>query len=231
MKHIPNILTSLRIVLTGVFVWLFFDALKVSSDPANSVGGGAFWIPLLIYAIAFLTDILDGFLARTFGWVTPVGKILDPAADKIMAVSALVCILIGKTADAPMTEIGVAYIVLFALVIAKELLMFIGGAIMLKKHRVAYADWFGKIATGILTAGVILTLLSFAIPVIEPWNLFVLYLAVILSYIAMIHYAKTQLFTKNKPEQESPEEKELFKRVDRVISRNISSKNEETLSK
>ena len=96
MKQIPNILTSLRIVLAGVFAWQFFVQLGISQDPSNSIGVHAFWIPIAIYAVAFLTDILDGFLARTFHWITPVGKILDPVADKLMAVTALVCILLGK---------------------------------------------------------------------------------------------------------------------------------------
>ncbi|MBR0424816.1 MAG: CDP-alcohol phosphatidyltransferase family protein [Clostridia bacterium] len=226
MKQIPNILTSLRIVLTGVFVWQFFDALSTATDPSNSVGVAAFWIPLIIYAVAFLTDILDGFLARTFGWVTPVGKILDPLADKLMGVAALICILIGKFCLESRT-IAILYAVVFGLIVLKELLMFTGGAIMLKHHKVAYADWYGKIATGVFTAGVILSLLSFVLPVIEPWNLIVLGISVVISYAAMVHYAKTQLFAPKSDRPASEDEQKLFDRVDRVVG----NRGNKTLSK
>ena len=208
MKHIPNILTSCRILLTGVFVWFFFRALRGE--------GVSFWMPILIYAIAFFTDILDGFLARAFHWVTPVGKILDPIADKVMAFAALICILFGK---AYQDDHIILYTVLFLLIAVKDVLMVIGGAIMLKSHKVAYADWYGKSATGVLTAGVILTLLSFPIPSIQPWNIGVLSAAAALSYMAMVHYAKTQMFTDPKPEEaQSEDESKLFEKVDRISS-------------
>ena len=213
MKHIPNILTSLRIVLTGVFAWRFYQALIIASNPENSIGNYAFWIPIGIYAIAFLTDILDGYLARTFHWITPVGKILDPLADKLMGVTALVCILLGKHFR---QENAALYTVLFVLVLVKELMMFAGGAWMLTHHRVAYADWFGKSATGVFTGGVVLTLFSFALPWIEPWNIVVLAVAVVMSYVAMVHYARTQLFVKPDASETTDDEAKLFAKVDRI---------------
>lgn len=205
MKHIPNILSSLRIVLTGVFAWLFLRALGRESV--------SFWWPIGIYALAFLTDVFDGFLARTFHWITPLGKILDPIADKLMAITALICILVGKQT---MQSHATLYIVLFMLVAVKECLMLIGGAMLLKKHRVAYADWYGKSATGVFTAGVVLTLLSFALPSIEPWNIAVLSAAVAMSYFAMAHYAKTQLFSEKPQTEATPDEEKLFEKVDRL---------------
>ena len=216
MKHIPNILTSLRIVLAGVFAWQFFAQLRVAQDPANSIGYHAFWIPIAIYAVAFLTDILDGFLARTFHWITPVGKILDPIADKLMAITALVCILAGKHI---LQQNALWYSILFALIVVKELAMVIGGGWMLAHHRVAYADWFGKSATGVLTAGMILSLLSFALPVLEPWNLIVLGIAVVMSYVSAFHYARTQMFSKPEEREWTEDEKALFARVDRILNR------------
>ncbi len=211
MKHIPNIITSCRIVLIGVFVWMFSRALKQDFS---------FWIPILVYAIAFLSDILDGFLARNFHWVTPVGKILDPIADKLMAFAALICILIGKNA---LNDHPVLYTVLFLLIAAKDALMIIGGLFMLRAHKVAYADWYGKTATGVLTLGVVLTLLGFAEPVIQPWDIGVLSAAVALSYVAMIHYARTQLFVKKEDSDESEDEQKLFDSVDRITN-NLNEK-------
>lgn len=204
MKHIPNILSSLRIVMVGVFAWLF-----CSAHPAYPE---RYWWALGVYVLAFLTDVLDGFLARTFNWVTPVGKLLDPLADKLMAITALIVILIVK---AKLGDLFFIYLALVILVGVKELLMVIGGMIMLKQRKVAYSDWYGKTATGLFAIGTVLTLLSFAIPSIEPWNIAVLSASVGLSYVALAHYARTQLFKPREVEPDADEER-LFEKFDRL---------------
>ncbi|MBQ2201375.1 MAG: CDP-alcohol phosphatidyltransferase family protein [Clostridia bacterium] len=203
MKHIPNILSSVRIAMVGVFAWLFLTARI--PHPQNYL-----WA-LGIFVLAFVTDVLDGFLARTFSWVTPVGKLLDPLADKLMAITALVVILIGKWEG----SLFWIYLTLVILVAVKEILMVVGGMIMLKQRKVAYSDWYGKTATGLFAFGTVLTLLSFVFDVIEPWNIAVLSASIGLSYVALAHYAKTQLF---KPREEKPDEDEerLFEKFDRL---------------
>ena len=203
MKHIPNILSAFRIVLVGVFAWLFLTS-KIA-HPQN------YWWALGVYVLAFLTDVLDGFLARTFNWITPVGKLLDPLADKLMAVTALVVILIAK---ARVGEDYGIYLALFVLVAVKEGLMLAGGLFMLRRRKVAYSDWYGKTATGLFAFGIVLTLLSFPIDSIQPWNIAVLSAAVALSYFSMAHYAKSQLFVP-RTDEPAPEEEELFEKIDR----------------
>ena len=203
MKHIPNILSSLRIAMVGVFAWLFLTA-KIP-HPANYL-----WA-LGVFVLAFVTDVLDGFLARRFNWVTPIGKLLDPLADKLMSITALIVILIGKWN-------GSLFWIYFALVIlvgVKEILMVVGGMIMLKQRKVAYSDWYGKTATGLFAFGTVLTLLSFIVDAIEPWNIAVLSASIGLSYVALAHYARTQLFqpAESKP---SDEEQKLFDKFDRL---------------
>ena len=203
MRHIPNILSGFRILLVGVFAWLFLTA-KIP-HPDN------YWWALGVFVLAFVTDVLDGFLARTFHWITPVGKLLDPLADKLMTVTALIVILIAKAMNGE--EYGI-YLALFLLAAVKEVLMLIGGMLMLKNRKVAYSDWYGKTAAGIFALGIALTLLSFPIPAVHPWNVAVLSAAVALSYFAMAHYAKTQLFVKP-TEEPKPEEEKLFEKFDR----------------
>ena len=210
MRHIPNILSGFRIVLVGVFAWLFCTT-KLPT-PAH------YWWALGVYVLAFVTDVLDGFLARTFNWITPVGKLLDPLADKLMSITALVVILIAKSQqDDPVTFW--VYLALFVLIVVKEALMLTGGLIMLRHRKVAYSDWYGKTATGIFAVGIALTLLSFPLKgviEIEPWNIAVLAAAVALSYVAMAHYARTQLFTPA-PKEAEPDEEKLFEKVDRLV--------------
>ena len=201
MKHIPNILSSLRIVMVGVFAWLFLSA----RIPAH------YYWALGVFVLAFLTDVLDGFLARTFNWVTPVGKLLDPLADKLMAITALVVILIGKSGQ----SLFWIYLALVILVGVKEILMLVGGMIMLRQRKVAYSDWYGKTATGLFAIGIALTLLSFVFDSIEPWNIAVLSASIGLSYVALAHYARTQLFVPRE-EEPSAEEEKLFEKFDRL---------------
>ena len=82
MRHLPNILSGMRLILVGVFVMLF--------------RAGRILPALCIFLLAFFTDILDGYLARAHGWVTDIGKLLDPLADKMMTLAALGCIYLGK---------------------------------------------------------------------------------------------------------------------------------------
>jgi CDP-diacylglycerol--glycerol-3-phosphate 3-phosphatidyltransferase len=73
---LPNQLTILRILLTPVFVWLFFAEQKL-------------WATM-VFIIASLTDWYDGYIARKFGYVTEWGKFLDPLADKILVLSTFI---------------------------------------------------------------------------------------------------------------------------------------------
>ena len=78
----PNMLSIYRIALVPVFVVLY---LLINDN---------LWIAGVIFAIASLTDWLDGFLARRFGVSTTFGAFLDPVADKLAVIAALV-VLIG----------------------------------------------------------------------------------------------------------------------------------------
>ena len=77
LKNIPNILTSLRILLAPTFFVLFI--YKYYSYSA------------ICFFIASITDLLDGFLARKFNIISKFGKLYDPLADKILILLAFVC--------------------------------------------------------------------------------------------------------------------------------------------
>ena len=77
--NIPNLLTFARIVAIPFFVWLL--------DVPSPVRG--FWACIL-FTVAAITDLLDGYLARKLGVVSVLGKFLDPLADKLIVMAALV---------------------------------------------------------------------------------------------------------------------------------------------
>ena len=77
--NLPNILTIGRILVTPLFIiLLFYDHPYAKS-----------WA-LLIFVVAMLTDIFDGYYARKYNLVTDYGRFLDPLADKVMVLSALI---------------------------------------------------------------------------------------------------------------------------------------------
>lgn len=124
MRHIPNILSSFRIALIPVFVWQMLWG--------NSIVAG------IILIVSGITDLLDGFLARTYNWVTTVGKILDPFADKLTQVT--VCVVLAIKLP--------QYLIFFALLLIKDFVMLLLGSWLYKKKvKIEGARWFGKVVT------------------------------------------------------------------------------------
>ncbi|MCB9029874.1 MAG: CDP-diacylglycerol--glycerol-3-phosphate 3-phosphatidyltransferase [Deltaproteobacteria bacterium] len=87
MKSIPNYLTYLRLVLIPIFVFLMVN-------PSDEM----LYAATVIFVIAAITDYLDGLIARNLDAVTELGKLLDPLADKILVISALV-MLVAQRSD------------------------------------------------------------------------------------------------------------------------------------
>ncbi len=172
MKQIPNILSGLRLIMIGIFVYFF------AADNYENA--------LIVYATAVFTDILDGFLARKFNWITNVGKVLDPLADKLMLITVLLCFYLE----------GWLPLFLFIIVAAKETLMIAGGAFLWKKNIVVYSDKFGKTVTILFNLGIAATLFSNFWGWIEPWNMVILLVAAAVALGAMVHYAKKNAILK-----------------------------------
>lgn len=163
---IPNILTILRLLLVPVFIILFFQGHKIAS--------------LAVFCAASLTDLLDGYLARKLNQITDFGKLFDPLADKLMVLSALVCQ-------------GIAGVFPWAAIIivgCKELLMVLGGAYMLKKGIVVYANYYGKVATVLFIAALILAFFHEQLAAAGiPLDQIFLWASVAMAVIAMFVYA------------------------------------------
>ena len=124
---IPNLLSILRIILVPFFIMTFLSGMPYSYNLA--IG---------IFALAGITDIVDGRLARKLGQVTMLGRALDPLADKLMIFSALLC----------MTIRGIVPLWMTVVFLAKETLQGIGGLIAFKLiHDVPASNLVGKAAT------------------------------------------------------------------------------------
>ncbi len=80
--NVPNSLTLLRVLLIPVFVLVFYLPFRWSNEAVTA-----------IFAIAAVTDWLDGFLARRLRQISRLGAFLDPVADKLMVAAALVLLV------------------------------------------------------------------------------------------------------------------------------------------
>ena len=131
-KYIPNILSVIRIILAFVFAALWhYDNFT--------------WA-VAVFVVAGITDVVDGTLARRFGWITNAGKILDPLADKLMQIMALLCLFLSNfdvAGSAPL----VPWWLLLPIVL-KELTMAVGSVIFYKKFKtIGVSKNYGKAYT------------------------------------------------------------------------------------
>ena len=82
---LPNILCYIRIALVPLFVYLYFTA----EEPVD------YYVATLVVMLSGITDFLDGQIARRCNMITDLGKIIDPAADKLMQLAMLVTLAIN----------------------------------------------------------------------------------------------------------------------------------------
>ena len=80
--NVPNLITFARILMIPLFIYLAYQA-----NPLASLLAGA------LFAIAAISDVLDGWLARRTGQITIIGKFLDPLADKLIVMAAMVMLV------------------------------------------------------------------------------------------------------------------------------------------
>lgn len=180
LKNIPNVLSVIRIILVGVFVYVFFN------DYPNNLFGA-----LIVFLVAGLTDVIDGFLARRFNWVTNMGKILDPFADKLMQCTVLVCMCIQDL-------IPIWLVVPFIL---KEFLVLLGGLLIIKKRKVVVvSNIFGKMTVVFFYAAVVLCISARDFLSENPGVLYMICALVLIAAVsALVNYILAYLKAYKRP--------------------------------
>lgn len=97
MRHIPNALTLLRgFVITPliglIFIWYVLSYYQMLGLPApEDYFAFRLW-PLILAMLAIITDVLDGYLAKTYGWKSAFGARVDPLMDKFFSYTCLACV-------------------------------------------------------------------------------------------------------------------------------------------
>lgn len=159
---VPNFITVSRFFLMPVFVYLM-----LTKEYEFAIG---------VFLFAGFTDILDGYIARKYNKVTDLGKVLDPLADKIMQLSALLMIVV--------TNIVPNVLPLLIIVLAKEILMVTGSSVLWGKGVVVQAVWYGKFSTVIFYAAVAFSVLF------RKYGQVFLIIAVVSQVFAFVMYLK-----------------------------------------
>lgn len=121
---IPNILTTLRLILIPIYAY----TMVVLDMPLCALG---------IFLLAGLTDVVDGIIARKFNMITKIGKVYDPLVDKLMQITAIICLTYE--------EIIPSWVIWF--ILFKEGTMIVGGIFLYARNVVIQSDWYGKGAT------------------------------------------------------------------------------------
>lgn len=166
--NLPNRLTLVRVLLIPFFVLFML---------VNICGEADKYIAVAIFAVASITDMLDGKIARKYNLVTNFGKFMDPLADKLLVCSAMIC-LIGKVLP--------AWVVI--IIISRELIISGFRTIAADNGVVIAASWWGKYKTVSQMTMIILLIVDFQF----KWFLYLeyafVYIALALTLVSLIDY-------------------------------------------
>ena len=162
---LPNMLSFLRLLLIPVIVFLY--------------DRGQYWGAFGVLFLSGVTDVVDGWIARTFHLVSDFGKAIDPVADKLTQIAVLLCLM-------PMKYWWVVGILVF-----KEITIGILTLIALHRTRKVYsAGWYGKLCTVViyLSMGILIlweVVIGYPVP-----SLFVLIDAIVISALVLLSFVK-----------------------------------------
>lgn len=164
LKHIPNALTILRFILIPfIIVFLFQDR----------------YIEAFIFLTASgLTDVLDGFIARKFNFITNFGKLIDPLADKTTQIAILVTLAMKNI-------IPFWFLII---VFVKEFLMIAGASFLYGKELVVSSKWYGKLSTVLFYVAIVCSCAIKFFNLQFKFDLYIYYVALIATIFSLFMY-------------------------------------------
>jgi len=171
LHTIANRITFVRIFFIPVFIAVLF------SNIANK-----HWLAAFTFAVIAISDGLDGYYARSLKQVTDFGKIMDPLADKLVIIAALLTLV--QVAGLPMWAALV--------IIGRELIVSVFRLVAVRKDIIISASALGKAKTVFQITAVFFWIFNIgrSVPVIDFFSWLILYVAVLLSLISAVDYFK-----------------------------------------
>lgn len=162
--NLPNVLTVLRIMLVPVLV-----VALLGNTPSGDV------LAAVVFALASLTDFVDGYLARARGSITTFGKLMDPLADKLLIVGALLALV-----SLHRLEGWVAMVI-----IARELAVTVLRVNATQQGVVMEASMFGKVKTCVQIAAILAVITVHDSPL---WVSLLVYTAAVVTVLSGLDY-------------------------------------------
>jgi CDP-diacylglycerol--glycerol-3-phosphate 3-phosphatidyltransferase len=162
--NVPNVLTLVRILLVPVLVVALLD-----ETPNGDL------LAAIVFAIASLTDLVDGWIARSRNSVTTFGKLMDPVADKLLVIAALVALVSLQRLDAWVAMV----------IIARELAVTMTRIAATGQGVVIAAARLGKVKTGVQVATIIALI---AVDSSPAWLDALVYVMVAITVISGVDY-------------------------------------------
>lgn len=168
--NIANKITLFRVILIPVFLVIYM--LDILSEPVRS------YVAVSIFIIASLTDMLDGYIARSRNLVTNFGKFADPLADKLLVCAAMVA----------MVEKGLLPSVVVILILSREFIVTGFRLVAAEKGIVIAASFWGKIKTVFQMLMIIYIMIGFKGYIFEFIGNILIWAATVLTVISAWDY-------------------------------------------
>lgn len=162
--NLPNLLTVLRIMLVPVLV-----VALLGNTPSGDV------LAAVVFALASLTDFIDGYLARSRDSITTFGKLMDPLADKLLIVAALLALVSLNRLAAWVAMV----------IIARELAVTVLRLGATQAGVVMAASMFGKVKTCLQIAAILAVIAVHGKPL---WVSLLLYVTVLVTVLSGLDY-------------------------------------------
>lgn len=166
--NLPNKITILRVLMIPIFLVI----LLVDTIPYNEI------IALIVFALACITDAIDGHIARKYNLITDFGKFMDPLADKLLVSAALICF----------TAQGLIPAWIVVVIISREFIISGFRTIAVEKGVVIAAGKSGKLKTAVQMIMCILFIVNFDNEIINVVEQVFMWLALILTVVSLTEY-------------------------------------------
>ncbi len=161
--NIPNILSIFRICLIPVYIAVF------------SLNGNTKHLAAIVFIVASLTDVLDGYIARKYNLTTKVGQLLDPLADKLMQLTVVISLVTSGI-------LPLWFVVVLAI---KECLLVLGSIFLYAKKTYVKSNIIGKMNTVVLFIALVLLFFTHTSPLTST---IILCVSTIFNFSAIVSY-------------------------------------------
>lgn len=175
--NLPNKLTVLRVILIPVFIFFLLAGFIPYND----------YIALGVFAVASITDFFDGVIARKKNLVTNFGKFMDPLADKMLVVSALVCLLVIDNGERMCTNQVVAALAVLVIIVREFIIQ---GVRLVASDAgiVIAASYWGKFKTFFTMIAICMMIVVKDLPFLEMATIVIFWVSVTLTVVSLVDY-------------------------------------------